>query len=232
MPAGNPQAGAAPDTVAIMQPYFLPYAGYFRLFAAADLFVVYDCVQFPRRGWVHRNRLPDAHGRLAWLTLPLAKAPREARIADMRLAPDASTRLDEQLPRFPSLRSPGTQPAARALIQALAPRESALCDYLERVLRACCDALGLPFRVLRSSSLGIDPALRGADRIVAIARALGARRYVNAPGGRALYDAGHFAANGLELRFLTDYPGAPTSILQRLAAEPAEAVAAEIRAAP
>jgi WbqC-like protein family len=49
-------------TVAIMQPYFLPYAGYSRLFAATDLFVVYDCVQFPRRGWVHRNRLVNTAG--------------------------------------------------------------------------------------------------------------------------------------------------------------------------
>ena len=58
-------------TVAIMQPYFYPYAGYFRLFARADLFVVYDCVQFPRRGWVHRNRLTGADGQLQWLTLLL-----------------------------------------------------------------------------------------------------------------------------------------------------------------
>jgi hypothetical protein len=50
------------STVAIMQPYFIPYAGYFRLFAATDLFVIYDCVQFARRGWVHRNRLPDGAG--------------------------------------------------------------------------------------------------------------------------------------------------------------------------
>ena len=62
---------AGSRTVAIMQPYFAPYAGYFRLLATTDLFVVYDCVQFPRRGWVHRNQLPDAAGKLDWLTLPL-----------------------------------------------------------------------------------------------------------------------------------------------------------------
>ena len=57
-----------------MQPYFVPYAGYFRLFAAADVFVAYDCVQFPRRGWVHRNRLPTATGMSDWLTLPVRNA--------------------------------------------------------------------------------------------------------------------------------------------------------------
>ena len=34
----------------IMQPYFFPYAGYFRLFAHVDEFVIFDCVQFRRRG--------------------------------------------------------------------------------------------------------------------------------------------------------------------------------------
>src|SRR5262244_1544533 len=78
-----------PFTVAIMQPYFVPYAGYFRLYAASDLFVVYDCVQFPRRGWVHRNRLVDRTGALRWLTLPLAKAPRDILIRDLRFTSDA-----------------------------------------------------------------------------------------------------------------------------------------------
>ena len=74
---------AKPLTVAIMQPYFIPYAGYFRLFAASDLFVIYDCVQFPRRGWVHRNKMFGADGRECWLTLPLAKMPRDVRIRDL-----------------------------------------------------------------------------------------------------------------------------------------------------
>ena len=41
--------------IAVMQPYFFPYLGYFRLFSQADEFVIYDCVQMPRRGRVHRT---------------------------------------------------------------------------------------------------------------------------------------------------------------------------------
>lgn len=43
--------------VAIMQPYFLPYLGYFQLMAAVDVFVLFDNVQFIRRGHIHRNRI-------------------------------------------------------------------------------------------------------------------------------------------------------------------------------
>lgn len=42
--------------VALMQPYFLPYLGYFQLIAAVDCFVIYDNVQFIKNGWIERNR--------------------------------------------------------------------------------------------------------------------------------------------------------------------------------
>src|SRR6478736_5469653 len=90
-------------TVAIMQPYFIPYAGYFRLFAATDLFVIYDCVQFPRRGWVHRNQLPGADGVSRWLTLPLEHAERDTLIKDLKFRPDARGILEGDAHRFPAL---------------------------------------------------------------------------------------------------------------------------------
>src|SRR3954463_1921481 len=102
VPELQSQAQSPPSlTIAIMQPYFIPYAGYFRLFAASDLFVIYDCVQFPRRGWVHRNRLLDAAGREIWLTLPLAKASRDVRIRDLCFSNDAGRILEDRMRRIP-----------------------------------------------------------------------------------------------------------------------------------
>src|SRR6202011_2722341 len=85
--------GCPMTTVAVMQPYFVPYAGYFRLFTAADIFVAFDCVQFPRRGWVHRNRLALTPGNSDWLTLPIQKSDRDTRIDELVFAPDARARL-------------------------------------------------------------------------------------------------------------------------------------------
>lgn len=211
-------------TVAIMQPYFVPYAGYFRLFAAADIVALLDCVQFPRRGWVHRNQLPGADGQARWLTLPLTKAAQATSIADMRFAADATARLAAAMGRFPSLR---TDHPLRA---AVADAEGGLVPYLERTLAAACHALDLPFRTVRTSRLGVDPQLHAEDRILAIAERLGATVYLNLAGGRSLYDPAHFAARGIELRFLDDWRGSQWSILHRLLREPAAAVAAEIRA--
>jgi hypothetical protein len=215
-------------SIAIMQPYFVPYAGYFRLLAATDLFVIYDCVQFPRRGWVHRNRLPDAQGRASWLTLPLAKAPQEVLIRDLAFCSEAETVLAERLRPFPL---PAERNAAFAsLMASLSVIDRPPVDYLVATLARTAQELRLPWRVLRSSSLAIAPELRGQDRILEIARRLGAKRYVNAPGGQLLYDRKAFEAAGIELRFLSDYAGPAWSVLWRLASEGAAALSSEIHA--
>lgn len=212
-------------TVAVMQPYFIPYAGYFRLFAATDLFVIYDCVQFPRRGWVHRNRLRRQDGDAAWLTLPLKRAPQSVRICELDFADDAKNRLGSEASRFPALLSQ----RAASLVEAIGQLDGTPVDYLERTLSAACALLRLPFVTLRSSSLAIDPAIKGADRIIAIAQRLGATSYVNAPGGRVLYQPATFRAAGVRLNFLRPYEGPDWSILQRLQDESSEKIAQEIR---
>jgi hypothetical protein len=212
-----------------MQPYFIPYAGYFRLFAASDLFVIYDCVQFPRRGWVHRNKMRNADGRECWLTLPLAKLPRDGRIRDLSFSADAAAILQERMRRIPLLATPRQPPPG--ILQSLKRVSGAPVDYLERLLHEIVSGLGLRWRTIRSSSLDVPDSLHGQDRIIEIARRVGATRYVNAPGGRALYEPERFAAAGVELRFLAPYPGPSSSILHRLLEEDRQALSDDIVAA-
>jgi WbqC-like protein len=217
-----------PFTVAIMQPYFLPYAGYFRLFTASDLFVIYDCVQFPRRGWVHRNVLPDASGAERWLTLPLEKAPQSALIRDLLFPSDAGERLAERLRSFPLIaRCPRS---AAPLLAALTDIRGTPLDHIERLLELTVAYCGLRWRVIRSSSLNVAAEIRGQDRILEIARRVGAKRYVNASGGRDLYDAEAFDQAGIELRFLADYPGPRASILTRMLRDDRHDLAEDIQA--
>ena len=91
--------GQRPRTVAVMQPYFFPYAGYFRLLAQAEVFVLFDCVQHRARGRVHRTEVPAPAGGLEWLTLPLASAARDTRIQDLRFADQADALWAERLAR-------------------------------------------------------------------------------------------------------------------------------------
>jgi hypothetical protein len=223
-----PEIPPAGKTISIMQPYFIPYAGYFRLLAGTDLFVIYDCVQFQRRGWVHRNQLRTASGARDWLTMPLEKAPRDVLICNLHFRADASNDMDAQIRRFPAL----IKPPARAapLVDAIRNPRRAPVDYIVGLVRLATEILGLPWRSLRSSELGLPSDLRGQDRILAIAKACGAARYVNPPGGRELYRHADFAAAGIELCFLKEYEGSYDSIAQRLSTEDPAAVANEIRA--
>jgi hypothetical protein len=229
--------------IAVMQPYFFPYAGYFRLFARADEFVLYDCVQFPRRGRVHRCEVPApgpdpamtaaavaAVPETQWLTLPLARQPRETTIAGLRFADDARPRFAAALRAQPWLAA-ARGPAADAVRAHLHAPLDDVVDYLEAGLALVCGLLGVTRPIVRSSTLGIDPALRGQARILAIAAARGADAYVNAPGGRALYDAGAFAAAGVSLEFLPDYAGPFRYLLPALVSDAPERLAADVRAA-
>lgn len=216
--------------VAVNFPYFVPYPGYFRLFTSVDVFVSFDCVPFPRRGFVHRNRMPDARGEPGWLTLPVQRAARDCPIRDMRLAPDAGRRMRAAARRFPALHGPAAadDPLVRACLEPAG--DGRLLDTVEVTLDLTAQRLGIPHARLRSSELGIDPALRGEARVLEIVRRVGGTEYVNAPGGRGLYDRERFRRHGIELRFLEPYRGPAWSSLYRLLTEPADALRREILA--
>jgi hypothetical protein len=223
-PGGAGPGGAGPGgavarglRVAVMQPYFFPYAGYYRLMAAADLFVILDCVQFARRGRVHRCEVPGPSGRSEWLTLPLARQPRAVRIRDLAFAPDAGAEFARRLARHRWACAP-RPPEAEALARTLRIGTASVTDHLHAQLTQTARVLGLGAGILHSSALGLADDLHGQDRIIAIARAVGARVYVNAPGGRALYDPAAFARAGLGLAFLPPWQGAPHSVLPDLLA--------------
>jgi hypothetical protein len=204
--------------IAVMQPYFFPYAGYYRLFACAECLVILDCVQFPRRGRVHRCEVPAPGGGLEWLTLPLARQPRDVLIRDLAFAPGADKELERRLVRHRWIAAAAPTPAAEALGAALRVRSGPVADYLETQLRLTAELLDMPVRIIRSSSFGLPPTLRGQERILAIVLAAGGTSYVNPPGGRALYDPARFRRAGLSLGFLPRYEGQGRSILPELLA--------------
>jgi hypothetical protein len=213
-------------TIAVIQPYFVPYAGYFRLFARADVVVMFDCVQFPRRGWVHRNRFETPAHELDWLTLPLEKCDRDTRITDLRFVPDAAARLTAAIGRFPLLRRAHTErhPWMERVLDLGTDTTTYLCELVATI------AANLKYRtpMVRSSTLDVAPELKAQDRVLAIVERLGGTRYVNPPGGRELYDASTFAKHGVDLRFLPPYGAAYDSILARLVTGEIAALRAEI----
>lgn len=217
-----------PLKVAIMQPYYFPYLGYYRLFASVDLFVVLDCVQFPRRGWVHRNQMSDHRGQTQWITLPLSKGPQaETLICDLAFPPDAQQRMQEQYRRFPCLAELEQRLPDLAMVMNELGNKTPV-QYLMDCLDWICHFLGVRRPMMLASELRVPDTLHAQDRIIEIARRVAATDYINAPGGRLLYDTEAFAAAGLNLQFLPDYQGSYVSILERVLTEPLEGIREEL----
>lgn len=195
--------------LAVMQPYFFPYAGYFRLIAGVDRFVVFDTAQFLRRGWMHRNRVSDGLGGWRWIRASLQKAPRETALADMRLREDVDWRrpLLEGLEVYAPLSE--RYASTRDLVnRCLDVDTDSLVRLNLHALTVLAEALDLEFEPLALSGTGVDPGPTGdpQGRMLAIAKALGASEIVNLPGGRKLYDVAAFDREGLRLSFL-EAPG-------------------------
>ena len=201
--------------IAVMQPYLFPYAGYYRLMAVSDIFVIYDDVQFPRRGRVHRCEMPGPGSERSWLTLPLRPQPRETLISDLAFADHARASFDARLTAYPWL-SHGDSLIAGLVRDHLFGPLDGVADFLEDGLRLVAGALELPARIVRSSTFDLPAHLRGQDRIMAIVQALGGDTYINAPGGRMLYDDEVFRGAGVGLKFLPDYAGRYRYILPAL----------------
>lgn len=203
-----------------MQPYFFPYGGYYRLLAEADVFVIYDCVQFPRRGYVHRNRLRTSDGTLDWLTIPIAPCPQDTLINNLAFQQNAPDIFRKRIARFPSL--VGALQTTRdthipaEMTDAIFNFGQPPADYLEQTIVATANALGLHPEIIRSSALSLNPELRADDRVLSIIHKIGGKRYVNAPGGRDLYDPAKFRDHGVELVILDPFEGPDESSLEVL----------------
>jgi hypothetical protein len=188
--------------LAIMQPYFLPYIGYFQLMSAVDKLVLLDDVNFINGGWINRNRIA-LNGEPYWLTLPLAKASQNRLINEIEIMDDALWKRKTMRTVELSYRSAPFAPQILSLISdILKEARGSLSEFLFDQLRRVADYIGIETKIEASSTIYPKNGRSGQERILDICTREGASTYVNLPGGRSLYDARLFASTGIELLFL------------------------------
>ena len=125
--------------IASMQPYFFPYLGYFSLMAAADRWVLFDCAQHIRKGWVTRNRVLSKGGAWKYIHLPSEKCPVVTPInqVQVRIQEDWAGKLLRNLDYYRERRAPYYQETMQFLRTALGDKEKRLSPLLMRLLQAC-----------------------------------------------------------------------------------------------
>lgn len=192
-------------TVAIFQPYFLPYIGYWQLLAMADRFVVYDNIEYTKKGWINRNRfLQD--GAAAYFTVPLKKGSDFLTVAERELAADFDRgkllrTLSASYRRAPQFDD--AFPLIERIVEVPIPN---LFEFVHHSLVEVARFLEIRTPIVISSTIAIDHELRAEQKVLALCRAMGADRYVNPIGGQALYSPAAFAAASIRLDFVQARP--------------------------
>ena len=186
-----------------MQPYFFPYLGYFDLIHSVDQWVVFDTAQYIRHGWINRNRILHPTRGWQYIIVPLRKHHRQVRINDIQIVEGSGwrERIERQLQHYQG-RAQHFDTVMTLVQSCLSVPDQSLSRLNVEILRKVCGFLDIPLAVsnLSEMDLALGPVEGPGDWALRIAEALGAREYVNPPGGKGLFDPAKFAARGIRFR--------------------------------
>jgi hypothetical protein len=215
------------NSIAIMQPYFLPYLGYWKLMNEVDTFVVYRDIKFSKGGWINRNQLM-LDGKVEWFTIPLNKANDAAMISDRQISSSWPKSRESLLRRIDLnyKRSEFFEEIRPWMLRIFRHDATSLSEFLKFSILETHGLLALNSTVIEENEVGSFASLKGQERVLAICEALKASHYLNPQGGKTLYSSDAFLSQGVQLAFQEpvsilgvplDEGVAPLSILDTLA---------------
>ena len=186
-------------TLGIMQPYFMPYIGYWQLMAAVDTYVVYDDVNYIKGGWVARNNIL-LNGQKHMFTITLNGASPNKLFNEITIKDDFKkfSRLIESAYR----KAPYYAEVSALLNKIYNYGDKSLGAFMMNSFQVVLDYLEIDTKLILSSTIEKDNSLRGKDKVKHICHLLGADTYYNAIGGQELYDKNDFKADGVDLYFV------------------------------
>lgn len=183
--------------IAIQQPYFYPYFGYFKLINSVDKFLFFNDVQYIRRGWVNRNRISKD----LFITTPVLKTNRSRFINEIRI--DYSSNWHHK-----HCRTLETRYGKKSLDHPIylfyknIPKYTFLVDLLKDSIKNVCEFLQIKTELLDSEEIKINPVFKKQQRIIEICNRLNCKSYYNLPGGRKLYSEKDFLASNINIHFI------------------------------
>lgn len=190
-------------TLGIMQPYFLPYIGYFQLMKAVDTYVIADDVNFIKKGWTTRNKIL-VQGKEFMFHLTTLQASSNKLFMDVYVDSDQSKLLKtiemsyKKAPQFTEV-----FPLIEEIIRY---EDKNFARYVGNSLIRIARHLNFNTKFLYASETDRDRTLRAQSSVIADCKLYGASTYLNAIGGTHLYDREKFREAGIELFFLQSKP--------------------------
>ena len=190
--------------LAIMQPYFFPYIGYFQLMSSVDTFVVYDNIQFVKKGWIHRNRIL-VNGDDSYFTLPLKKDSDFLNINDRFLAESFNVEKLKLIRKIEGAykKAPFFNDVYPIISDILNYENTNLFSFIFNSIEKLISYLSIEVKLIKSTNLNFDiQGFKGQDKVIKICKSLDAQVYINAIGGVELYNKQTFSNEDIELKFI------------------------------
>lgn len=188
--------------VGIMQPYFLPYIGYWQLIKKVDRFVIYDDVNYIKGGWINRNNIL-MNGEAKLITINMNGASPNKLINEVGVSGDI-VHKKKLLKTIQSCykKAPYYYEVFPLIKDIIMNDESNLALYIEYSIRQICKYLHIDTELIISSEIVKNNELRSQDKVIEICKIVGAKEYYNSIGGKELYSYEDFKNQGIKLNFL------------------------------
>lgn len=188
---------------AIMQPYFLPYIGYWQLINCVDEFVVYDNIEYTKKGWFNRNRILEVnHDRL--FTIPIKKDSDFLPVNQRYLSDDSESEIARTLRIIQNnyKKAPYFASTYAVIEECFMFPSNNLFDYIFNSIKVICKHLDIDTKITISSGIMIDHSLKSEKKVLAICKATDTVAYINPMGGIELYSRVEFKSQGVMLKFI------------------------------
>ena len=187
--------------IAIMQPTYLPWIGYFGLMQSVDVFVLLDSVQFAKRSWQQRNQIKTPTGPL-WLTIPVVnKGKRDQLINEVEN--DLLHQFQKKHKRSIEMnycKSQYYNLYSNSLLSKYDEPESMLFSFTSRMLDAIRNELHISTPIVKASDLGIVGTK--ANLLASICSQLHATEYISPPGSRVyLQESDAFSKRAIQVKY-------------------------------
>jgi hypothetical protein len=190
--------------VGIMQPYFLPYLGYFQLIKSVDKFVVYDTIQYTKKGWINRNRYLS-NNQPSIFSVSIKKDSNFLDVNKRLLSDDYLNHNKKTLKKLEQAykKAPNFNEVFPLILDIfLFDKNNNLFDFIFNSLELLTNYLEVKTPLIKSSEvIGDDTNLKSKNRVVNLCRQLSADVYINPIGGVEQYDKEDFKKEGLILNF-------------------------------
>lgn len=189
--------------VAIHQPNFFPWLGYFDKIRRADVFVFLDAVDYPRAGsggmgsWTNRVRL-NVQGEARWISCPVRRMPLGSPISAAVIDDSQPWRAKLLKTLDANYRKAPNYASAMGILEPLVMNpERRLADYNIHAIAAISTHLGLACRFARQSELAHEG--QATALLISLVKAAGGHAYLAGGGAGGYQEDDMFAANGVDL---------------------------------